>query len=211
MATEFSYDVLDDSVALAPGETVSGIQRISDHEGAALARRPEYLKEKPNFEALLTAIVAPMQGIENAAFAVLTERTIDLAAGTQLDVIGVIVGRVRAGLTDDLYRRHLRAQIATNNSEGTLPEILNIARLIINDDAVSLIVVPYVPAAFALIVGGAAVSAEVAAVVADFIASARSAGVRVDVEYATVTPDAAFSFANGPGLGFGAGAFASVV
>jgi len=210
MATEFAYDVLDESVAVAPGETVSGVQRISDHEGEARARVPEYLKEKSNFESLLTAIVAPIKDIEDAAFDVLTERTIDNSIGAQLDVIGVIVGRAREGLADDVYRRYLRAQIATNNSEGTLPEILNIARLIVSDDDVTLIVVPYAPAAFTLVMGGASVTAEVAAIVAEFVADAKVAGVRVDVEYATVAPSAAFSFANGPGLGFGAGAFASV-
>jgi hypothetical protein len=211
MATEFSYDVLDESPgSTAAGDAVSGVQHITAHVDDALARRPEYLKEKPNFEALLSAIVAPMQDIEDAAFAVLTERAIDTAIGAQLDAIGVIVGLARNGLTDDVYRRYLRAQIATNNSEGTTNEILNIARLVVHDLTVSLVIVPHYPAAFSLVIAGAGVTADIAAIVAAFVARAKSAGVRVDVEYSTVDESAAFSFANGPGLGFGAGAFASL-
>ena len=199
------------TVAVAVDETASGVQREAAHTEKALLRIPEYLKEKDNFAALLSAIIDPIQDIEDATFDVLTGRTIDVAVDAQLDRLGSIVGRDRDGLSDDDYRRYIRAQIATNNSEGTTNEILTIARLVIYDVDVALQVLPQAPASFVLRASGAAVSADVAAIVAEFVGAAKSAGVRAIVEWSAVAPTAAFCFANGPGLGFGAGAFAGAI
>lgn len=158
------------------------LTQITDHTLAAGARVREYMKGKPNFAALLNAVVGQIQDLENAAFAVLTERTIDTAVGVQLAAIGKVVGQPRAGETDALYRRKIRARIATNNSEGTIDEIYNIARLIVDDSTVSLILHNYGTAAFHLVMFSAPVTDAVATIVSEFLAAAKTAGVRAIVE-----------------------------
>lgn len=191
--------------ALPDLEGVEGA--ITDHADRAVNRLAEQYK-KPKIEAFLRALVHPLQSIETVAFQVYTERNVDTAIGAQLDILGRIVGQERGGYGDDAYRRLIRARIAVNRSDGTLEELLTIARLIIDDEDVVVVAEPQYPATIVLKATEAAITAETAGIALDFLQEAAAGGVRVMFEYFTIAP--VFSFANGPGLGFGDGAFASV-
>jgi hypothetical protein len=110
--------------------------RIDDHE----ERVPELLitqfRGKPRAEALAKALTVQTQPIEDATHQVAVGRFLSNAEGVQLDGIGEIVGRSRAGLEDDVYRGVLRAQVRVLLSSGQAEELLTIARLIIDSEAV---------------------------------------------------------------------------
>lgn len=89
-----------------------------------------------NLETLLTIFLKPAQRLENTSIDMLTKRFVDTAEGAQLDVLGRLVGQPRGGLVDDTYRRYIRARVAANNSSGKREELINIARLVVNDASV---------------------------------------------------------------------------
>src|SRR5262245_2616348 len=62
-----------------------------------------------NTQKALRALLAPAASLEHALQQLLTERNVNTAIGAQLDLIGKIVGRPRAGVADDeIYRRYIR-------------------------------------------------------------------------------------------------------
>jgi hypothetical protein len=161
---------------------------VVDHEAAALARLPEYLKDKPKLAALLAAYTAQCNDLETALQELLTQRAIDTAVGDQLDDLGVIVGQERGGLADADYRRYLRARVATNKSRGTIADILKIAGLIVNSASVTRTVTNHGVAAYTLTLAGATVSDDLAAVVLAFLQDASAGGVRAIVNYSNTDP-----------------------
>lgn len=183
--------------------------RIDNHSDQAVARLAVQY-QKANFDKFVRAFVDPVQAVENVAWQMLVERTVDAAVGAQLDMIGRIVVLPRDGATDDDYRRLLRAKITVNRSDGVPEDLLQVARLIIDDVNVHVKYEPSYPGAVIIRALDGAVPADVAALVIRFLRKTVSAGVRIEFVFTTVNPALAFSFANGPGLGFGDGAFASV-
>src|SRR5882757_6443474 len=99
---------------------------ITATEADVTPRLAQYIRGKPNMEALLDAL-----GEQAAALAAMFSdldilRRIDNAFGSQLDVLGDIVGAPRSGLDDDTYRGLIKATIKLNNASGTAEEILEI-------------------------------------------------------------------------------------
>lgn len=88
-----------------------------------------------NNEKLVAALATPFQSLENALRQLLTERSVDTAAGDQLDVIGKIVGQLRLGMSDEDFRRHIRARISVNRATGVVEDILTVTDLVVYDDA----------------------------------------------------------------------------
>lgn len=98
---------------------------IPNHVQQALARLITQYKNSPNLQNLLTAVIKPIQDIENALSDMNSLRYLALAQGVQLDVIGVIVGLPRpGGMSDDQYRLELQGQIQINISEGQPEKII---------------------------------------------------------------------------------------
>ena len=107
----------------------------AEHKTQAAARRMIQYLDKPRFRALLCVYVSQIQDAEDAGWQLATERTIDAAVGVQLDGLGDIVGQPRQGLSDDDYRPLIRARIKANNSEGTAPNIIDVAVAALNNPA----------------------------------------------------------------------------
>ena len=122
------------------------MEQITDYEARALDRLAFQFKNKPKIAAILNAISAEVQTLENEIFNVLTKRSIDTGEGVQLDQIGKIVGQSRGGRTDDEYRVALRARIRINLATGTPDEIIAAMKFIIPSDLVRLTEI--FPAAF---------------------------------------------------------------
>lgn len=205
--SELVFTLPAEAAASVDPEGVEGA--ITDHADRAVARLAEQY-QKPKIQAFLRALIHPVQALENVAWQVYTERSVDNAVGAQLDILGRIVGQPRDGYADADYRRFIRARITVNRSDGVVEDLLLITRLIVDDEDAVVVAEPQYPGAIVIRVEGAAVSEAVADVCLVFLQEAASAGVRVMFEYSTVDPSLAFSFAGGPGLGFGAGAFTSV-
>lgn len=112
------------------------IEHELEHVERALARLTQQFRGKTNVEALLSALAAPGQDVEDACWQLLTERTVDEAIGAQLDDLGAIVGEERQSRDDDDYRRFIRARITVNRSTGSANDILTVARLVLDLDFV---------------------------------------------------------------------------
>ncbi len=57
----------------------------------------DFWKDKPIIRGILTSQLKEIQILEDAAYQLLTERSVTVAIGAQLDVIGSIVGEQRLG------------------------------------------------------------------------------------------------------------------
>ncbi|MGN6108545.1 MAG: hypothetical protein ACTHU0_25795 [Kofleriaceae bacterium] len=110
------------------------------------------MDEENNIRKLLRAWATGLQDVQNALVQLLTLRGIDVAVGAQLDVLGKKVGQPRNGLSDDVYRRYIRARIIANRSRGSIGDVLRVADLVIYDDVAYLHLKQYGHASFELIV-----------------------------------------------------------
>src|SRR5262249_33776683 len=90
-------------------------------------------------ESLIAILLTPNQHLENTWIDLFTKRTIDAAESAQLDILGDVVGQARGGLSDDVYRQYIRARIAANRSTGKREDLIKIARLILNDPTVTVV------------------------------------------------------------------------
>lgn len=105
-----------------------------DHAETARRFVIQFFQGKPNFEKILNAYAAQTQELENALFALCTERTVFKAVGAQLDVVGSLVGESRNGANDDIYRLRILARIIANASSGTNDDLVRATRLLLEAD-----------------------------------------------------------------------------
>jgi hypothetical protein len=107
-------------------------------------------RDKSNFIAWLSTHLTIVDGIYNILKSLDDNFDLDYAIGAQLDTLGVIIGRSRtlnfnpsdgssATMDDDTYRTVLKAKIAMNNWDGTVPSMYEIwDDLFSNDDDMTL-------------------------------------------------------------------------
>lgn len=110
-----------------PTELVHDTQHVLE----ALSRLPMQFQEKPRIAALISALVTQCQDIEDTAWDLYVDRTVDTAVGAQQDILGHIVGAPRDGRSDSDYRFRLKLQIAVNRSDGGTETMNRIMRLIV--------------------------------------------------------------------------------
>lgn len=154
------------------------VTQITDHTAQALDRLRQQFRGKQNIEDVLTALLTGVQDAESAVYQLLTERSIYTASDATLDLLGGIVGQVRGDSDDTEYRRRILAKIKVNNSRGTIPDIVAIARLVVNDADVTVTLANDGAAEFVVDLFGAAVADDVATILIAFLQQASSAGVR---------------------------------
>jgi hypothetical protein len=176
------------------------ISKIEDHVERGLARLPFQFRDKPKLKAFLTVLMTPAQPIEDALWQLLTERDIDNAEGEQLDQIGVIVGLGRTSTDDEVYRRHLRAQILTNKSNGNVNDLIRIAKAALADVNPGIEVRRQNNVTAVVRVRETAIDSDTAEILIEFLNRARAAGVRVILEWAESAPEDVFTLNTGPGL-----------
>lgn len=101
-------------------------------------------RDKPNFIAWLSSNLNIIDGVYNLLSDMDSNFDIDNAIGVQLDVLGIIAGRSRTlnfqpmngydpVLGDADYRLVLKAKIAMNNWQGTIPQMYEIWANIFDD------------------------------------------------------------------------------
>lgn len=156
-----------------------------------------------NTEKLIATLATPFQSLELMFQQLLTERSIDTAAGAQLDVIGKIVGEPRNGLDDTTYRRYCRVRISANKSNGVVENLITIAKLIVYSDSAKYTLSQEGPATLRLRVDQIAVTDALAATLNKFVNVAKSAGVRVIVQWSVSLPANTFRLDSGPGWDVG--------
>ncbi len=136
-----------------------------------------------NITKLVTALIGPGQSTENALRQLYAERRVDTAIGVQLDVLGRLVGQLRLGLSDDMYRRVLRARISANRSKGTIADAILVSSLVTDDDALTIELDNQGIGSFVVRLLGAPVTDDVAAILIGLLRDAASGGVRPILEY----------------------------
>lgn len=186
------------------------MDKVTDYAGEAVDRLATQLRGQPNIEQLVRVLAKQAQAIEDACWPILNE-SVDNAEGVQLDGLGRIVGQEREGRPDDVFRVWIKARVQLNRSSGTPEQILSIFAALLAGRGAQLQNVELFPAAFSLKVLGTALDlgkAEPTSLLA-VLRAAKVGGVRALLEYQITPPAQTFSFAGGPGLGFGAGAFAT--
>jgi hypothetical protein len=100
------------------------IEYIQDHVAQANLRLVEQDKESINLNKLLSAIVSPVQELEDCFQDLIYERSLTTATGVNLDNLGAIVGEKRNYKKDSDYRIAILSRIIINASGGTVNEII---------------------------------------------------------------------------------------
>jgi Protein of unknown function (DUF2612) len=138
-----------------------------------------------NFVNVVRVLIEGKQEIENATQQLIVARSLDDAEGVALDTIGKFVVQSRGGLDDDLYRRILRARIAANRSDGRVPDMLRVTKLVINDidDTVFVHYINDGLGEARILIEDLAIDDDIAAVLIRLIVDAQAGGVRHIVEY----------------------------
>lgn len=108
--------------------------KINDHVARALARLRSLYQDSTSLRSLLTALIEPVQDIEDDFYDLIVERYLSTAVGAQLDQYGVIVGVPRAGKPDDEYRAAIRAGLGINRAKGTIDALLQAVIELLGDD-----------------------------------------------------------------------------
>lgn len=182
---------------------------MSDRVAQMLARLPEQFKGLPNLEALIRSFGEEFQEIEDALIQLRDERSIDTAVGVQLEDIGNRVGEPPSGLDVEIYRRRIRARIATNRSKGRVEDLLRVARLILaeTDGTIPRIELERQTHAHMVVrTPDDAMADDLADTLITFLHAAAkgagSAGVRILLESSPYAHADRFNFSNGPGKGF---------
>ena len=129
-----------------------GIDKIEDHKERALKRLVEQDRSAENFRKIVETAAERYQGLEEVGYALLTERNIFDAVGSQLNGIGEIVGEPRLGRTDETYREAINVRITINQSGGEPERIIEFFRRIAGADQV--LYQEVYPAKIELFVGG---------------------------------------------------------
>ena len=148
----------------------------------------------PNTRGLIRAFGRAVQDFEDTAYALIVERRLATARGDTLDQYGSIVGQVRQGESDALYRDLINARIITNIKGGQTKALLDVARLIFGPLAGPVRYIPAYPAAYRLTVYitgplSAARKAQVKRWIEEDVSPAG-----VGVEHLTAAPRPAFTF-----------------
>lgn len=158
-----------------------------------------------NMVKVLTAIITPIQDIENTLQALLL-RTVNDATGEALTVIGRVVGEFRFTDDDDLYRRAVRARIATNRSSGRVEDMIKVITLILNDAGYAIRYRNDGNATATIQIDNLAMpSMEVFDLLMRFVRDAQGGGVRTIVEAPLSTPSTCFKW-DTAGRGWDSGA-----
>lgn len=89
---------------------------------------------------MMRLLLKPVQDVENVGQQML-QRSVETSTGAVLTMLGNLVGQRRNGIADDeVYRRYIRARIATNKSTMDGESILTVAQLFLGDGVGHIIV-----------------------------------------------------------------------
>lgn len=174
----------------------------TDHVTEGQALLIEHFKNSTNLKAVLAAYLAQVQELEAMMFDLLEDRNLDTAVGSQLDVIGEILGLDRNGLSDSDYRSYLRARIVLNFGSGTIEDVRDVIQLVtVTSGTVTIDIsesFPSDPAHFEIIITDPIIAGE-ATIIASVVADAKGAGIRGVITY-WIDPTAdVFQYDDGPG------------
>lgn len=105
---------------------------ILDHDARAVSRVVSQFKDSAEVAGTLRVLASQVQEIENAIFFLpYFMRDLNFAGSDALSRIGKLVGAPQRGPLDDTgYLQRIRAQVLSNNSDGTSKNLLDIVNAI---------------------------------------------------------------------------------
>lgn len=150
---------------------------VTSSDAAPSNRLAQYIRGKPNMEALISAFRNRATELATTFADLITKRYLANATAAQLDVIGVIVGQARGDAPDDAtYKKYIQARILANRSSGSVEEIYDVLELILPAGA-TLALTDDCPAGFRLVVDHEYTNTQ-ANFILTFLANARAAAIR---------------------------------
>ena len=167
-----------------------------DHVTEGLAYLPSQFFDSPVLRELLTIWLERLQALEVVIADIVSQKSIDLAEGVQLDGIGEHLGVKREGLTDIDFRKKLKIQKILNASEGNYPTVLELWKLLLESDMATI--TPEYPAGVALYSGVGISDFSIIETIEQALPLTVTASIT-----ASFDEDPAFCFEGGDGLGFG--------
>lgn len=194
-----------------PADVTVGFVHKLDYVREGLGRFLEQYKGKPRINALAQVYLEEIQELEDAIWSVFVGRWLANAEGVQLDTLGKIVGQLRNGQSDAVYKIYIGVKIKVNRSNGTAPNLLEIAHLILDPLRFA-----YTEEANATTVFKVSDPLPDRSVLLDLLTKAKAGGVRVLVESNLGGSSTAFRFSAtssshpGSAHGFNAGALMGV-
>lgn len=149
-----------------------------------------------NAQKIIRILLQPFNTLERASQQVHTMRFIDNATGQTLTLLGKIVGQEREGVTDDdLFRRYVKARVATNKSNGLPEDMYDITALIVTEEGVEFTLDNQGNACFVMRLHELEIEWPIVDVLIKFLRRAVDGGVRVIVEWTLTPPAETFAFA----------------
>jgi len=112
------------------------MEKITSYYNLITSKVLEQYKEKDNFKKILECFSAEFDVLENVFFDLYIKRWLSNSVGKQLDNIGYNLSIERQGLQDSDYRQIIYARIGQYNSNGTINNIMDLAKLMTNADFV---------------------------------------------------------------------------
>ena len=113
---------------------------ITNHADLSLKRLLSQYRQRPNLEALIRDLVAPLQDIETVLVQLNTLRSLMSSVSVNLDNVGKIIGLARtAGESDAAYRQKLIAQVKINTSRGQPEQAIQVFQLFTDAQLVILV------------------------------------------------------------------------
>ena len=117
-------------------EDIHYITHTDNHTIIAKDYLLEQYKNKPNINGLLTAIIDPLQDIENKLYEIYRNYSLAEASSYYLDRIGAIIGESRDYREDHEYKLAILVRIISNNGGATPEEIILVLRSIYSIDSI---------------------------------------------------------------------------
>lgn len=173
---------------------------VTTHDTDALGRLIEQFKQATKLKQIISVFTTQVQELEDLLAPFFDRLNIDVSEGTQLDNLGAIVGIEREGRSDAVYRLFIKGKIATNTSEGTPENLIDVFKILVGGGII--FIVESFPAEVSLmstVLITSGLEASIKTIVEDAAAAAVSVG-----SIGFYEEDTAFSFdGSSEGLGFG--------
>jgi hypothetical protein len=170
------------------------IAQITDHSAQAQARLLQQFQDRVTMPALAAVVGGRAQAMENALWAILTQRFFSgNPIGQQLDNLGKLLNILRNGMSDATYTRFLKGQVLANMSNGTVSDLETLLG-IISDVGSNIVIAEYFPAGVEARVGGVAQTQALA--LAAMLQAAKAAGVKTELIYNTDTDANSFALSS---------------
>ena len=152
--------------------------RNTSYKTEAITNFIEQFRSSTNLHNLACSYLEQIQLLEEAFHLILDKFNLQCAVGDQLDILGRIVNENRQGQTDDEFRQAIRTKIRANVSEGTIEDIIAIAKSALNQ-AGSIEVTEAFPGTAFVRVNGVTLNAIESAQLKKFLVLGSPAGVQI--------------------------------